>query len=865
MKKGFVISCKQVVLAVAHLSLLVSLPMVGALPTLVQVLPPISGSSSAYLRGQYYKKGYAIAVEEFNANGGLSWRGSAKSAVTVETVHDSGASELDKFLTGHPALESENDPIVVLGGYGSSNIAKQINCTDTHGALFLNGGGADAVMYYPREHGGVNDRKLAFGLLSSVERMAVTTMDYLAERVRNGDLPAPLRIALLWEDKSHGWAYQEVVTSYALAYPELFTVAYASDFELNTDSEARFEFLAEDLHYTHKTFAALDPVQGIGALLVDAHTEDFIKLQNVLAKHSFDFKFVTYGARGADPAEVARLQDPRLNNNTIAAQWWNPVMSTDANRAFVASWRLAEAYSWADELDQRATQQKDSSALFELADSQLPILWYGALGYATAKVALEALSLATVQTRTGVKEFLQQHSFSTILPGGSLSFDDYGQAQYKSTIVQSRIDDDGVPIAETLFPAADASADFQVKSGWDEDMRTCDQSFIGSLQTSCNTASKRTTRFFWTDASGVICQDPLTPCDCVLDGSIELQQAIETECEYLPLNSTNGILVLVCASTAAVLCFFALVIVLWSYNSLVMKAGQREFLALMVWSGIWCNFSAISYLGPNTSSACISRMFFTVLSLTLLIGSLTVKVYRIYKIWSNRSMRRIVVTTRDMLMVLGAIMLGIFVLFCVWMFTGPPKAVTKTSEIILPGGMRFEMEATTCVYSDSPIMPSLCISYIVMILLFCNVLSFQGRNSDSKYLESKSILLASYCITFVFILVLTCATALDLPASSLVLVVALGLIFSSSSLISFVVGPKLYFVTQVGLSTAKRAVGSAARRSSKKTTLNSVEEYMDATEYNEEELEEEPDTAIANLSTMKEPILTGNSTSMVGL
>jgi len=77
--------------------------------------------------------------------------------------------------------------------------------------LYINGGGATSSLYRPRTDGGFNDKGLAFGLLAPVTKLAATTMSFMVSQMDAGKLGKPSTVALLWEDSSHGMAYQQEV------------------------------------------------------------------------------------------------------------------------------------------------------------------------------------------------------------------------------------------------------------------------------------------------------------------------------------------------------------------------------------------------------------------------------------------------------------------------------------------------------------------------------------------------------------------------------------------------------------------------------------------------------------------------------
>jgi len=503
--------------------------------------------------------------------------------------------------------------------------------------------------------------------------------------------------------------------------------------------------------------------------------------------------------------------------------------------AFVRAWRRFVAFRWADELEHRAAA--DPTALFELANNQLDIAWYGALAFQTATVLFRALNETAVENQTvsGVQHYLQTTAFdNAIVPGGVVQFNEDGQADNVFEIVQTKVTSalsDGAWAirATTLFPEAQTSGDFEVKGKWVAELERCGPQFVRHNLRKCTRDSLRQVSFYWVDSRGYPCYDMNTPCSCVVQDSFALPPPIFQDCEYVSLHSSNGVAIVALATFGAATCALCLALLLYHYNHVVMKAGQREFLLLMCLGGLWCNLAAVSFLGPNQERMCVTRVFSLLFSLTLLIGALTVKVYRIYRIWNNSSMRRIVITAKDMFKLLALILLGLIVVFTAWMAVDTPTTISQATQRT-SGEVTVTVHVEVCQYSKQVTFPVISVAYILLILLYCNLLSFQGRNSDSKYMESRSIMFASYCMSFIVCLVIVLVATAELPISSAILLITLGLVSTSVMFVSLVLGPKLYFVSRPGIAGARKAIKRRLASSSKATIDEAVKQTQTQTQ-----------------------------------
>src|SRR5205085_304251 len=74
--------------------------------------------------------------------------------------------------------------------------------------LYVNGGGAASAIYK-------RGYKWVFGLLAPVELLAESMMKWIDEQQKAGKLPKPSKIALLWENTSHGKDFRRGVSDFA--------------------------------------------------------------------------------------------------------------------------------------------------------------------------------------------------------------------------------------------------------------------------------------------------------------------------------------------------------------------------------------------------------------------------------------------------------------------------------------------------------------------------------------------------------------------------------------------------------------------------------------------------------------------------
>jgi len=679
----------------------------------------------------------------------------------------------------------ENNPVYVLGGYSTSNVKEEMAVTNSLGCLYMNAGGATESIY---ESPISNSNGLGFGLLSGVRNLTETILDYMMQKMDTGALVKPSNVVLIWESGDHGDMFRRTAISYALKYPAYFHISYLGGFEYDPkQSLANFDKLVTDISMLNRRMN-IEQNQQLHSLLVDAHSADFKRLHNEISESSLSFEFISYGARGGDPADVTELTRPLSAGNLSYAAWWDPAMNTTSNREFMRLWRSRAGYSWAEE-------SSSNDNLFQDPSNQIGLSWFGSLAAEAASILVKA---ASVDHRlSSMKAYLLSETFvPTIIPGGKIEFNRNGQVHNSMLLNQAVIK--GVSpyrvVSKTLFPSAEASGEFGLwKYGSQNATSTCTSENFRLVVTPCGLEGYRNVEVLFLDSLGILCPDPGVNCSCTVDRRSSLI-GHRVGCKYVPVASNAGTVIIVLSVLGIAFCYALWVALFYNFSHPIMKAGQREFLSLMCFAGVWACFAALSFVGPITDTMCRTRISSVLFSVTILLGALTVKVYRIYRIWNNSSMKRIVISARQMFILLGIMVAIDIVLILCWFTIDIPKSVDLQYNYTVGGSATVEYFETECQYSESSVFPVLAVSYVGIILIACNMLSMSGRKSDNKYMESNSILAASYCTSFIFIIVIVVVAITDVDTASQYTLIALGLILSAVFFISFVLGSKLFLI-----------------------------------------------------------------------
>jgi branched-chain amino acid transport system substrate-binding protein len=365
---------------------------------------PLTGSESRI--GGFFKEGYDLAFEEVNQQGGLEV-GGKKRPVKLQLYDDTttqatAASLADKLIN--------SDKVdFLLGTYSTALVQAQTTVAETNKMPYVNGGGAASEIYKRRY-------KYIFGALSPVELLGTTLMTWIDEQQKAGKVPRPAKIALLWENTSHGKDFRKGVSDFAGKSGGGYEVAVDESFELNG-----------------KDYSALlgkVKAAGVDVFLADAHLPDYITLHRQYLDAGLCHKVVSYGARGSEKSAIEALGKENVNY-VLSGVWWNAQLADSVPLAK----KFVEAFK----------------AKYKGRTPE----WFQALGYEAARALFLAIQQAGSLDREAVREKLATLKIESLLPGGTLEFPaDHGGEAQNVFVLQQNLPD-GAPI---IFPKEVAKA-----------------------------------------------------------------------------------------------------------------------------------------------------------------------------------------------------------------------------------------------------------------------------------------------------------------------------------------------------------------------------------------------------------------------
>lgn len=359
---------------------------------------PLTGTESQ--AGGKQRQGYELAVDLANRAGGVDI-GGKKVPVELKLLDDT--TDQAKAVNLAQRLITQDKVNFFLGTYSAPLVEAQTTVAEQNQIPYVNGGGAASTIYG-------KGFKWIFGTLAPVQNLATTEMGWIDQQQSAGKLAKPARVAVVWENTSHGKDFRAGIEEFVKAHPGNYNVVVDESFPLDG-----------------KDFSAvLSKVRSAKAdlFMVDAHLPDFITMQRQYLSTKMCNQLITYGARGSEVDARSALGKAGVTY-ILSAVWWNKQLGNQGlNKQFIDAFKAKYG-----------------------TDPE----WYQATSYEAARALLTAISKAGSVDKQKVRDALANLKIDSILPGGTLSFPaaSGGQATYPF-VVQQNLPDGTAPI---IYPA----------------------------------------------------------------------------------------------------------------------------------------------------------------------------------------------------------------------------------------------------------------------------------------------------------------------------------------------------------------------------------------------------------------------------
>lgn len=340
---------------------------------------PLSGADAK--TGQYINDAYVLYTKQVNDKGGLTIAGKkVKLDLRIEDNKDDGATSSQLY----EKLITQDNVDFLLGGYNTALVTPEIKVANRYKIPYVNGGGASVASYA--------DNTWAFGTLANIQALSHTQLDFLATQQDAGKLPKPLKIAIVYENSSHGKEFSDGLKD---GDASRFQIVMNEPFDLNGKDFTSLLNKVKD--------AKAD------AFMADAHLPDYITMQKQYGQLGLHHLYITYGARGPD--QSAKDQLGAATDYITSAVWFDQQQPGDLVKQWVDMWKA---------------NTKDAPE------------WYAASGWEAARILYAAIEKAGSVDKEKVRQTLASTTWdNSIFPGGSIKFDKTGQATNSYVMTQN--------------------------------------------------------------------------------------------------------------------------------------------------------------------------------------------------------------------------------------------------------------------------------------------------------------------------------------------------------------------------------------------------------------------------------------------
>lgn len=252
--------------------------------------------------------------------------------------------------------------------------------------------------------------------------------------------------------------------------------------------------------------------------------------------------------------------------------------------------------------------------------------------------------------------------------------------------------------------------------------------------------------------------------DC--EGS-SLPQSIASPCSRVPYDSSPGI-VLIVIGVVGLITILLLALFVWkTRNTEVMKTMQSPFLLISL-AGAGLGMAGIfPSIADYSPFMCSLNPILTSLGLMLIHVSLYVRIMRIYRLFKNVELQRMVLTDALLYRIIIKYMSAVCILLLLWVLTGGPSV--DYDEILLSNGHKVTWKRC----GNKKIGVWFYMIAILLLYIICKncYLANKIRKMPSKFQDAKYVLVAIYTAALPMLL---CAIMLSFLHEENVLVTHLG-------------------------------------------------------------------------------------------
>ena len=235
--------------------------------------------------------------------------------------------------------------------------------------------------------------------------------------------------------------------------------------------------------------------------------------------------------------------------------------------------------------------------------------------------------------------------------------------------------------------------------------------------------------------------------------------------------------------------FIAVTLLLHRQSKLV-KASQPPMMAVIL-VGQLLSYSRVIIGGRYpTEIICIEQFWFGHLAFIFAFGAMTIKTWRVYKIISNNSLKRVKISNWDVIKLTFALV-GLGIIYIIIAQTVGKPRVSEKIVTVANQSTYF----TTCSFEHTEVETTIYVLEAIFLIYGWRVCS-ASKNAPSAINESGPISSAISIIALISVIILPLISFIQLPTSTICIISSMGFFAASTISTALVFGPKMMLLLQ---------------------------------------------------------------------
>ena len=235
--------------------------------------------------------------------------------------------------------------------------------------------------------------------------------------------------------------------------------------------------------------------------------------------------------------------------------------------------------------------------------------------------------------------------------------------------------------------------------------------------------------------------------------------------------------------------FIALTLLVYRKTKLV-KASQPPMMAIILIGQLFSYIRVIIGGDHPTPTVCMNQFWFGHLAFIFVFGSMTIKTWRVYKIISNNSLKRVKISNWDVMkLIMSLIALGIVYIIIVQTV----GESTVSEEVVTVSNQ--STYYTTCSFKHIEFQTTIYILEAILLVYGWRICSV-SQDAPSAINESHPISSAISIICLISVIVLPLTSFIRLSPTVICIFTSMGFWAASSISTTLVFGPKLLILLQ---------------------------------------------------------------------